>query len=96
MAPQLMGNILYGYTGRAIGFSAVTLYWGGGVANKHSIIHPDLTNPDEYYGDSRDDHNKIELGYNLFETDYPNYPVVGFEGILTDEIARLVGEIILG
>lgn len=91
-----MGNILYGYAGRAIGFSAVTLYWGGGVAAKNSLTHPDLRNPDKYYGDAENDHNMIEFGYSLFEADYPNYPAVGFEGIPTDEIARLVGEIILG
>ncbi len=91
-----MGNILYGYAGRAIGFSAVTLYWGGGLAAKGNPLHPDLTNPDENYGDSKEDHDMIEFGYNLFNTEYPNYPSVGFEGIPTGEIARLVGEILLG
>ena len=63
---------------------------------KNSLTHPDLTNPDKYYGDAENDHNMIEFYYSLFEADYPNYPAVGFEGIPTDEIARLVGEIILG
>ncbi len=42
--------------------------------------------------------NKINnlLNFIIYEADYPNYPAVGFEGIPTDEIARLVGEIILG
>ena len=55
-----------------------------------------MTNPYKYYGDAENDHNMIEFGYSLFEADYPNYPAVGFEGIPTDEIARLVGEITLG
>ena len=55
-----------------------------------------MTNPDKYYGDAENDHNMIELSYSLFEADYPNYSAVGFEGIPTGEIARLVGEIILG
>lgn len=28
--------------------------------------------------------------------EYPNYPAVGFEGIPTGEIARLIGEVLLG
>ena len=55
-----------------------------------------MTNPDKYYGDAENDHNMIEFYYSLFEADYPNYPAVGFEGIPTDEIARLVGDITLG
>ena len=74
----------------------MTPWQGGGVAAKNSITHPDLTNPDKYYGDAENDHIMIEFYYSLFEADYPNYPAVGFEGIPTDEIARPVGEIILG
>ena len=55
-----------------------------------------MTNPYKYYGDAENDHNMIEFGYSLFEAYCPYYPAVGFEGIPTDEIARLVGEMTLG
>ena len=91
-----MGNILYGYAGRAMGFSDVTLYWGGGVAALGSLTDPRLTDPNENYGDSDNDHNMIKFGYDLFNSEFPNYPAVGFEGIPTGEIARLIGEVLLG
>ena len=42
--------------------------------------------------------NKINnlLNFIKYEAYCPNYPAVGFKGIPTDEIARLVGEITLG
>ena len=88
-----VGNILYGYAGRATGFSDVTLYWGGGVAKRGSISDPLLKLP-PLYGDDEKDHYYIELGYNLFNSDYPDYPEVGYEGIPVEaDIANLVWEI---
>lgn len=72
-----LGNIMYGYTGRATGFGPVTLYWGGGAAKRKDLNHPDLTVP-PLYGDDQNDHDNITLGINLFLADYPNYPDVGF------------------
>ena len=74
------GNIMYGYAGRATGFGDVTLYWGGGVAAKHSLNNDEVNSPPTY-GDDQNDHEKIEYGYNLFNCDYPNYPEVGYQGI---------------
>ena len=89
-----MGNILYGYAGRATGFSDVTLYWGGGVAKRGNIGDPLLKLP-PLYGDDEKDHYNIELGYHLFNLDYPDYPEVGYEGIPVEaDIANLVWEIL--
>ena len=90
-----MGNILYGYAGRATGFGAVTLYWGGGVAAKGSLNDPEVNTPPNY-GDDKNDHLNIELGYNMFHADYPNYPGVGYDGIPVEEgIIAAVGDLIL-
>lgn len=75
-----MGNIMYGYTGRATGFGKTTLFWGGGVANQNSMNNTEVTTP-PYYGDMPNDHENIDLGYDLFVTDYPNYPDVGINEI---------------
>jgi|GEM_PF-3686664 len=76
-----MGNLMYGFVGRACGFSDVTLYWGGGVAAQGGMNNDKVTDPDQYYGDDKNDHFKIEFGFHLFEAEYPSYPEVGFEGI---------------
>lgn len=75
-----LGNIMYGYTGRATGFGDITLYWGGGVAKQGSLNNAAVNTP-PLYGDDENDHKNIELGYNLFCSDYPNYPDVGYNGI---------------
>ena len=75
-----IGNILYGYNGRAMGFGKVTLFWGGGAAKLGSVNHESLTLP-PLYGDDQNDHDNIELGWNLFNSDNPDYPEVGFDGV---------------
>ena len=80
---EALGNIFYGYTGTAIGFSPVTLYWGGGVAKLQSISSDELKTPPTY-GDDENDHINIEKGINLFHQNHPNYPEAGFEGIPFD------------
>ena len=80
---EALGNIFYGYTGTAIGFSPVTLYWGGGVARLQSISSDELRTPPTY-GDDENDHINIEKGINLFHQNHPNYPEAGFEGIPFD------------
>jgi len=90
-----MGNIMYGYTGRATGFSEITLYWGGGVAKQGSLNNSAVTTA-PYYGDDANDHYNIELGYDLFNSDYPNYPAVGYEGIPVEPgILAAVADLIL-
>lgn len=79
-----MGNIMYGYVGRATGFGEITLYWGGGVANQGSINNSKLDIPPDY-GDTHEDHLMVELGCNLFDKDFPNYPEPGFTEIPIDE-----------
>jgi len=79
-----MGNIMYGYTGRATGFGKITLFWGGGVAAQGSINNAAVSTP-PYYGDRPEDHVKIEEGFNLFNSDYPQYPSVGYDGIPIEE-----------
>ena len=92
---EKLGNIMYGYTGRATGFGEITLYWGGGVANKGSLTHEDLVKPPNY-GDNKNDHDMIEYGYDLFLSDYPSYPPVGYNGIPTEEVDVKVLEVIMG
>lgn len=75
-----MGNIMYGYVGRATGFGAITLYWGGGVA-KQGGMNNDAVNTPPNYGDDENDHDMITLGYNMFGEDYPDYPEPGYDGI---------------
>lgn len=90
-----MGNILYGYAGRATGFGDVTLYWGGGVANKKSLTDPELSIPPTY-GDEENDHMNVEWGIQLCNTDYPNYPSPGFNGIpLEDGIIGIIASAFL-
>ena len=79
-----MGNIMYGYTGRATGFGKKTLFWGGGVAKQKSMNN-EAVNTAPYYGDDPNDHENIDLGYDLFENDYPSYPSVGYNGIPVEQ-----------
>ena len=91
-----LGNVMYGYNGRATGFGDVTLYWGGGVAKKGSLNDPEVNDPPKY-GDDEDDHIAIELGYNLFNSDYPDYPEVGYNGIPVEEgILAVIADWVLG
>lgn len=79
-----IGNLMYGYTGRATGFGKITLFWGGGVAHQGSINNSEVSTA-PYYGDLPEDHEKIDQGYDLFESDYPNYPSVGYNGIPVEQ-----------
>ena len=92
---EAIGNIMYGYTGRAMGFSDITLFWGGGVAKTGSLTAPELSTPPDY-GDDHEDHINIALGYEMFAEDYSDYPSIGYYGIpLSDWMAKLA-EVILG
>lgn len=84
ISPEDMGNIMYGYIGRATGFGEVLLYWGGGVAAQGGMNNSEVNTP-PYYGDAPEDHEMVEFGYHLFEEDYPDYPEPGFTDIPTDE-----------
>ena len=81
---ESMGNQLYGYSGRATGFGVTTLYWGGGVAAQGSINNSAVNTP-PYYGDSVEDHINITNGFDTFNSEYPNYPEVGYDGIPIEE-----------
>ena len=88
------GNIMYGYTGRATGFGEITLYWGGGVAKTGSTSNDEVTTP-PYYGDDENDHYSIKMGFDMFNSDFPNYPEVGFDGIPLDGLAAKIADVIL-
>lgn len=75
-----IGNILYGYNGRALGLGKITLFWGGGAAKRGSVNHETLTIA-PLYGDDENDHDNIEKGWDLFNSDYPDYPEIGYDGI---------------
>ena len=85
---------MYGYTGRATGFGEVTLYWGGGVAAQGSVSSEEVTKPPRY-GDSQEDHDNIAWGYELFCSDYPDYPAVGYEGIPLSGWLAKIADVIL-
>ena len=89
-----LGNIMYGYTGRATGFGEVTLYWGGGVAAQGSVNSDAVTQP-PYYGDAKEDHDNIKLGFDMFNDDHPNYPDVGYDGIPLDGWLAAIADVIL-
>lgn len=90
-----LGNIMYGYTGRATGFGDITLYWGGGVAKQESMDNAAVNTP-PLYGDDQNDHDAIELGYNMFNADYPDYYDLGYNGIPIEEgILAAIADIIL-
>ena len=91
---EALGNIMYGYTGRATGFGEVTLYWGGGVAKQNSATVNAVTQP-PLYGDDENDHENIEKGYNYFLSDYPNYYDIGYDGIPAEGLLAYVVDVIL-
>ena len=70
-----LGNITYGYLGKAMNYPDTILYIGGGVAAQgknfgemilNALISGDFLNP-PYYGDSKEDHEFIEFGINLYK-----------------------------
>ena len=70
-----LGNITYGYLGTAMNFPDIILYIGGGVASKGKKVHEMLLNSlihikdfkPPYYGDSKEDHEFVEIGVNLYK-----------------------------
>lgn len=62
ITPEQLGNILYGLTGRLLGFSDKTIYQGGGFAASGSKY---LNDASKYYGDSAMDHEFISIGIGL-------------------------------
>ena len=70
-----LGNITYGYLGKVMNFPDIILYIGGGVASKgknfgemilNSIFKINDFKP-PYYGDSKEDHEFIEFGIQLYK-----------------------------
>ena len=85
-----MGNVMYGYLGRAVGFGSITLYWGGGLA-KHNLDkdHPDLKKS-PLYGDDENDHVQITYGYDMYPDRHKKgiskyYTSIGYDGIPTED-----------
>ena len=72
---EMLGNMTYGYLGKAMGFPDIILYLGGGVAAQgksfpEMVINSaknigDLKPP--YYGDTKEDHECIEFGIQLYK-----------------------------
>ena len=70
-----LGNITYGYLGKAKNFPDEILYLGGGVASQGKNLTEMILNSaknlvellnDPYYGDSKEDHESIEFGIKLY------------------------------
>ena len=66
-----LGNIIYGYYGKGLGFSSLALYVGaGGAASVKALMDenpetaPDLTNG--YLGDNEEDRAMIDLGISWY------------------------------
>ena len=70
-----LGNITYGYLGKAMNFPDVIIYLGGGVAAQGKNLKDMIINSAKnlevlkppYYGDSKDDHEWVEFGINLYK-----------------------------
>lgn len=63
ITPEIMGNITYGYWGKALGASDELLYFGGGVANAGLQFWKVLS---EYYGESKEDHDSVKRGIDYY------------------------------
>ena len=73
-----LGNITYGYLGKAMNYPDAILYIGGGMATHgknlpemilKSLISLDFMKP-PYYGDSKEDHEFVEFGINLYKNSH--------------------------
>ena len=62
ITPEQLGNILYGLTGRTLGFSDKTIYQGGGFAASGTKY---LNDASKCYGDSVMDHEFISIGIEM-------------------------------
>lgn len=62
-----LGNITFGYWGKASGFSDERLFMGGGFANNP------LTMLMENYGESEEDHAMIQRGIDMYLEEHPYY-----------------------
>lgn len=70
-----LGNITYGYLGKAMKFPDTLLYLGGGVAAQGNSLCDMIINSAKnlqelkpsYYGDSKEDHECIEFGIQLYK-----------------------------
>ena len=66
-----LGNITYGYFGRSMGFGDTLLYAGGGYAAVgNNADDKRVYDPSAYYGDTKQDHNMIEKGIDLYNAYY--------------------------
>jgi len=70
-----LGNITYGYLGKAMNFPDAIIYLGGGVAAQGKILKDMIINSakkldellkDPYFGDSKEDHECVEFGIKLY------------------------------
>lgn len=66
VTPEQLGNILYGFTGRILGFTDKTIYQGGGFAASGTKY---LNDASKYYGDSAMDHEFISIGIAMSSKD---------------------------
>ena len=70
-----LGNITYGYLGKAMNYPDVLLYIGGGMASQGKNLPEMILNSllngifldGPYYGDSKEDHDFVEIGINLYK-----------------------------
>ena len=70
-----LGNITYGYLGKAMNFPDKLIYLGGGVAAQGKNLYEMVVNSaknlsqllnDPYFGDSKEDHENVEFGIKLY------------------------------
>ena len=64
ITPEILGNMTYGYWGKALGASDELLYFAGGVVNAKLKVWY-LLKP--YYGEDEKDHNAVKKGIDLYE-----------------------------
>lgn len=65
ITPEQLGNIIYGFVGKSMGFNETLIYQGGGYAANKLLY---INNKSMYYGDSAMDHEFISIGIGLSGT----------------------------
>ncbi len=69
IAAEDLGNITYGYWGRAIGFGETLIYAGGGYAAVgNNADDPRIYDQKQFYGDAENDHIMIEKGISWYNS----------------------------
>ncbi|WP_339061227.1 peptidoglycan-binding protein [Tepidibacillus marianensis] len=76
-----LGNITYGFWARAMGYGDKLIYAGGGYAKIGNADDPSLYDPNQFYGDDKNDHFSIKKGIDWYNRIHRNDKPVFDPGI---------------